>query len=109
MGFPEYKDVDDPLLCFILLNGGSDHAVSAGSTYEPLADFFGLDEQERTQPRPDRPPEPLWHNRLQWSRQRLINHGYLDGSQDGIWRLTLAGLRRAARVLDRYRDSSLQT
>ena len=102
MPFPEYEDMDDPLLCFILLNGGRDHEVSAGSTYEPLADFFRLTKHERNDPRPDGRSEPEWHNRVQWARQRPINHGYLDGSRDGFWRLTAAGLQRAERVVSKY-------
>lgn len=104
MPFPRYEDMDDPLLCFILLNGGQDHGVSAHSTYEPLADFFRLTNPERKEPRPDGYSEARWHNRVQWARQRLINHGYLDGSQHGIWRLTAAGLQRAERVVSKYEN-----
>ena len=43
-----------------------------------------------------------WHNRMQWARQRLINHGLLDGSERGFWRLTPEGLERAGRVANKY-------
>jgi hypothetical protein len=65
MSLPEYEDMEEPLLCFILLNGGDQHDVRADLTYEPLADFFALTREERTQPRPDSHPGALWHNRVQ--------------------------------------------
>ncbi len=99
MPFPECEEMDGPLLCFILLNGGSEHRVSAGSSYEPLANFFKLTENERIQRRPDGHPGLHWHNRVQWTRQRLVNHGYLDGSHHGVWKLTPEGVEHALREL----------
>ena len=102
MPFPNYEDMDEPLLCFILLNGGHDHKVATNSTYEPLADFFGLAREERVRQRYDGRGGSQWHNRIQWARQRLINHGLLDGSERGFWKLTPEGLERAKRVANRY-------
>jgi restriction endonuclease Mrr len=102
MPFPEYEDMDDSLLCFILLNGGDAHKVTANSTYEPLADFFGLTRDERVRQRRDGRGGSQWHNRVQWDRQRLINHGYLDGKERGFWKLTPEGFQRASSIVSKY-------
>jgi hypothetical protein len=97
----------DPLLCFILLNGGEDHRVAARSIYEPLADFFGLTGEERTAPRKDGYPGKQWEMRVQWTRQRLINHGLIvnppkDRSETGYWTRSPDGLRRAHEIAGTY-------
>ena len=102
MKFPEYNDMEEPLLCFILLNGGSNHKVIVRATYEPLADFFGLTREERLRQRYDGRGGSQWHNRVQWTRQRLINQGYLDGEERGFWKLTPDGIQRANRVANKY-------
>jgi hypothetical protein len=103
MRFPDYQEMDEPLLCFIYLNGGSGYAIRPGFTYEPLAEFFGLTREDRRRPRSDGFPGVQWQNRLQWERQRLINQGFVDGSTPGIWRLSPAGVNRASRLVSRYR------
>ncbi|HPO87641.1 MAG TPA: winged helix-turn-helix domain-containing protein [Candidatus Hydrogenedentes bacterium] len=104
MGFPEYKDMEEPFLCFIYFNGGDNFEVSPSDTYEPLADFFELTEEERTCPRPDGYSGSYWQNRVQWTRQRLINYGYLDGSRRERWRLTDKGIQRASSVSSKYKS-----
>jgi restriction system protein len=108
MPFPEYEDMEEPFLCYIFFNGGSEYAVRADTTYEPLADFFDLTKEERTRSRPDRPLELHWHNRVQWTRQRLINQGDLDGRKRGIWKLTDQGLKRASSVASRHMRLKIQ-
>ena len=102
MGFPEYDDMEGPLLCYIYFNGGSSYSASPSETYKPLADFFGLSKEERNRPRPDGYSGTQWQNRVQWTRQRLINRDDLDGSIRNVWRLTPQGVRRARRIADRY-------
>lgn len=45
MDYPEYADVEQPLLIAIFLRGGS---VRPTEVYEPLADYFDLSEEART-------------------------------------------------------------
>ncbi|WP_425156069.1 winged helix-turn-helix domain-containing protein [Candidatus Binatus sp.] len=91
--------MDEPLLCFIYLNGGSGFAVRSRTVYEPLAELFGLTQADQKRSRPDGHAGVHWHNRVQWERQRLINKGLLDGSTRGVWRLSPAGIDRASLVL----------
>ena len=102
MSFPAYDLMAEALLCFIYKHGGDGHGVTPKETYEPLANFFGLSDRARTRPRPDGKPGLHWHNRVQWTRQRLINSGLLDGSTYGVWRLTLRGRRQAQRLIAKY-------
>ncbi|HVA81063.1 MAG TPA: winged helix-turn-helix domain-containing protein [Candidatus Binataceae bacterium] len=102
MHFPDYEEMDEPLLCFILLNGGPDHAVQPNVVYEPLADFFGLTKEDKIKARADGYAGRQWHNRVQWARQRLVNQGYLVGSLRNVWRLSAAGVKRASLVADKY-------
>jgi hypothetical protein len=51
--FPKQKDILDPLLGFILSNGGPNHEVHTADIYEPMAELFHLTEAERAQPRKD--------------------------------------------------------
>lgn len=108
MPIPEYEELADALLAFVYLNGGDEYEVRAGSTYEPLAEFFALSQVERSRPRPDGYSGSDWHNKVQWTRQRLINHGLLYGPQHGfwrrgVWRLTRAGISRASLIAHKHR------
>jgi len=96
--FPEHEEIVDPLLCFILLNGGHQYEIRAAEVYEPLAVFFGLTKTERTQSRKDGRSGRQWDNQVQWARQRLINRGLVESGGHGVWRLTGAGVRRAMQV-----------
>lgn len=88
MPFPKYKEMDDTFLCYIYFHGSNNFSVRPSDMYEPLADFFKLTKQERMQRRHDGRSGTEWDNKVQWERQRLINHSKLDGNIDGIWRLT---------------------
>ncbi len=99
MPFPDYEKLADALLCFIYLYGGSNYQVCADSTYEPLADYFELGQRERSRPRPDGYSGLQWHNRVQWTRQRLINQGYVEGRDHGLWGLTAQGMSRARSIV----------
>jgi len=96
MSFPEYEQLADALLCFIFQKGGTTYSLTPKQIYDPLADFFGLDESERKKPRDDGYPGLQWQNRVQWTRQLLINKGYLDGHVRGVWQLTEQGIHHAS-------------
>lgn len=102
MPFPEYEELADTLLYFIYLRGGPSYSLRPKQVYDPLADIFGLDEKERKRPRPDGHSGSHWENRVQWTRQRLINEGELDGRVRGLWRLTEQGINRASRLKSKF-------
>jgi 5-methylcytosine-specific restriction protein A len=103
MSFPEYGDIEEPLLCYILLRGGSQHQVRARDTYEGLADYFRLSPLERKQLRSDR-NEPLWNNMIQWARRKLNENGYLALAGHGVWRLSDSGVAAAQRAASKYSE-----
>jgi len=107
VGYPEYQDIEDPLLCFIYQNGGANYQVHASDTYGPLADYFSLSQWERTRSRDethsDGRDEPLWNNMVQWARRKLKDKGYLAPSPRGTWRLSEEGILAARRVCSGYR------
>jgi restriction endonuclease Mrr len=92
--FPKQKEILDPLLSFILLNGGPNHEVHTAEIYEPMAHVFALTEAERSQPKNDGQGKQ-WEWMLQWARQALINRGFAEKSDHGVWRLTQSGVCRA--------------
>ena len=102
MGYPEYQDLEDPLLCYIYTNGGEQYQVRSADTYKPLADYFSLTPHEITQTRDevhhDGRDEPLWNNMIQWARRKLKDRGYLAPSPHGTWRLSDEGLLVAKRI-----------
>lgn len=101
MPYPEYEQLADALVCFLFRTGGSNFERRASDTYAPLADEFGLSRAERVAPRPDGYSGSLWENRVQWTRQRLINHGYAVSGGRGVWRLTEKGVQRARSICGR--------
>jgi len=98
MPFPEYEELERPLLCYIHQNGGSKFEVQASSTYIPLADHFRLSTSERLQLRGDGRDEALWNNMVQWARRKLKDNGYLESAPRGVWRLSAAGIKAAERL-----------
>jgi 5-methylcytosine-specific restriction enzyme A len=102
MGYPEYQDLEDPLLCYIYTNGGEKYQVRSSDTYKPLANYFLLTPQERIQTRDevhhDGRDEPFWNNMVQWARRKLKNRGFLASSPHGTWRLSEEGILAAKRV-----------
>ena len=102
MSLPDYTAMADALLALIVLQGGPEYAITSQDAYRPLADYFGLSERQRTRTRPDGRSGTEWENRVQWTRQKLINAGLLDGSVRGVWRLTGKGARAAKKVSAKY-------
>ena len=100
MAYPGHRELDDVLLCFVLLNGGCDRRVAAAAAYEPLADFFGLKHYERVAPRRGGHRGKEWHMRVQLARRRLVHVGPIikpsrEGADRGHWTLSPEGVCRA--------------
>lgn len=107
MPFPEYKELENPLLAFIYLNGGERYEIQAKDTYEPLADFFGLPEEDRQKTRDeifgDGKSEKAWSNRVQWARKSLNDYGYIDRSAPrSVWKLSKTGIEAAKKLVDKF-------
>lgn len=97
MAFPEYEELERPLLCHIYHHGGAKYEVRASDTYGPLAEHFRLTPSERAQLRGDGRDEALWNNMVQWARRKLNDNGYLSPAPRGVWRLSQAGIAAAER------------
>lgn len=118
MALPKYKAIDEPLLCLIYLQGGSEFQMKSDDTYEPLADFFNLSSEDRTIRRyfKDNRFEYKWHNMVQYARWRLTKDYRLDGSAPrGMWKLSKEGIDTARHLADKYlalnppKETSLKT
>lgn len=97
MILPEYDEMASALVKLIYQLGGNNYTITPKQAYRPLGQMFGLNEADMTRPRHDGRPGLEWENRVQWTRQRLINDGLLDGSVRGYWTLTEKGLSQASR------------
>lgn len=98
LAFPEYKQIEEPLLCYMYRHGGPKFQVRTGDAYQAMADHFGLMEDERWAHRTGDDKEPQWNNMVRWARRKLKDAGYLDSdSPHGVWRLSAAGIARAKR------------
>lgn len=99
MPYPSYDELELPLLKLIFEHGGIRHEIRATDAYEPLADYFGLTESERSQSRDtvltDGRTEPFWNNMVQWARRKLNERGYLAPASRGFWRLSEIGIEKA--------------
>src|SRR5947207_330595 len=64
--------------------------------YQRLAAIFPqLTEEDLAARLPSSPSTFRWHNLVQWSRQKLVEKGEIDGSTRGVWKLTPRGRARA--------------
>jgi hypothetical protein len=70
------------------------HEVSPTDAYELLARRFELTPRLREESMPGT-GENHWENRVRFARRKLVTAEYLDGSERGLWRLTV---RPAPRV-----------
>ncbi len=100
--FPQYADLEDPLLCLIFFRGGTEYELHASDTYRPLADFLGLSHSERHEVLDDGTERPKWNNMVQWARRSLKKRGLLAGAGWGIWKLSDKGVMEAQRVQHKY-------
>jgi hypothetical protein len=107
MPFPEYKEVEEPLLAYIYCNGDIQYKIKSNESYNPLADYFRLSEEDREKTRDelfgDGRNEKAWSNRVQWARKSLNDYGYLEkNSGQGIWRLSSLGISAAEKIYLKY-------
>lgn len=100
--FPQYQEIEDPLLCLILFRGGPAHEVHASDTYRPLADFFSLSDSERHEVLDDGTGRSKWNNMVQWARRTLKKRGFLAAAGHGVWRLSDKGVMAAQRVQNKF-------
>ena len=93
MSFPKQSEIELPLLKLLHEFGGK---VEPKELYPKLAAIFPhLTEDDLTARLPSSPSTFRWHNLVQWSRQKLVEKGEIDGSTRGIWKLTSRGRARA--------------
>jgi restriction endonuclease Mrr len=86
---PKTKDVEVPLLSSIEKLGGK---ARAHEVYPEVTKHFKLSEADLAEQLPSGGDK--WTNRIQWARQRLIEHGELSSPGHGIWAITDKGLAR---------------
>jgi restriction endonuclease Mrr len=87
MDLPNHPDVERALLTLL---ASHDHPVRPLNVYGQLADRFKLTTEQMKVRRTDR-DEPLWNNRVQWARNRLVQHGLMKKGPRGLWSLTDLG------------------
>ena len=106
--------IAETLLMFLRLRGGSDATMDAELTYGPLADYFGLTDQNRKLARCDYYDNDLrvgfaWDNEVRVASKTLKDDGYLISTTHFgqlIWRLTASGAERADFWLVRMTDKT---
>jgi len=93
MSFPKQNEIELPLLKALHELGGK---AQPKELYPRLAKIFPqLTEEDLTARLPSSPSTFRWHNLVQWSRQKLVDKGEIDGSTRGVWKLTSKGRARA--------------
>ncbi len=93
MSFPKQSEIELPLLKLLHQLGGK---AEPKELYPKLRENFPqLTEDDVTARLPSSPSTFRWHNLVQWSRQKLVDKGELDGSTRGVWKLTRRGRERA--------------
>ena len=82
MSFPKQSEVELPLLKTLLELGGK---AEPRELYSRLATISSqLTQEDLTARMPSNPSIFRWHDLVQWSRQRLVEKGDLDGSTRSI-------------------------
>ena len=93
MSFPKQSEIELPLLKTLQELGGK---AEPKALYPKLAEMFPqLTEEDLSARMPSSPSIFRWHNIVQWSRQKLVEKGEIDGSTRGVWKLTPRGRARA--------------
>jgi hypothetical protein len=95
--------IGNALLTLIYLTGGSHHQLRSSDTYGPLADTLHIGDAERREYYTNGSKALVWPNQVQWVRQDLVDTGFIDGSEHGMWRLTVKGVA-FAQILQRITD-----
>lgn len=93
MSFPKQSEIELPLLNLLHQVGGE---AEPKELYPQLRQSFPqLTDDDVAARLPSSPYTFRWHNLVQWSRQKLVDKGGIDGSTRGIWKLTAKGKARA--------------
>src|SRR5262245_11797401 len=87
MSLPTQAEVELPLLRVLESFGGE---AKPSEVYGPVAKNFPQLSAEDLRARLDSGPMKWW-NHVQWTRQRLVQKGEIDGSVRGVWRITPLG------------------
>ena len=90
--YPPYAEVEHALLKLLANTKG----MEPRKVYPLLADHFKLTSEQRVRLRHDK-DEPVWNNRVQWARRKLVEQGLMHRQPHGIWRLNDDGERKATR------------
>ena len=94
MSFPKQSELELPLLKTLHELGGK---AEPKILYPKLASLFPeLTPEDLIARLASSPSTFRWHNLVQWSRQKLVEKGEIDGSTRGVWKLTPRGRARAA-------------
>lgn len=93
---PSIGDIEMQLLHFLSLRTRS---VAPQNLYADIAEHFRLTTQQLALKRATT-HESLWHNRVQTARRSLVEKGFLDASEHGMWSLTESGRIVANSTLD---------
>lgn len=94
MPIPKDNEIEIPLLHLIYSLGKE---VKPSNIYSILEDYFKLTDEERKKLQKSG-KDTVFRNRIKWARQALVNKGFLDGSQRGIWKITDAGIKNLERL-----------
>lgn len=98
MSYPTHKEIEIPLLTFILSQGGT---IECSSCYNHLASEFGLTTREREQYINGK---QKWPNMVQWARNSLLKNGLIYSSKEvgqSIWKLTEKGISEAKSLVNK--------
>jgi hypothetical protein len=105
MSFPKQSEIELPLLKTLQELGGK---AEPKELYPKLAEVFPqLTEEDLTARLQSSPSTFRWHNLVQWSRQKLVEKGEIDGSTRGVWKLTARG--RVLSMSFKFSGSAQQT
>jgi restriction system protein len=91
MAIPSVKDIELPLLTEIEAAGGQ---ARPSRLYDKVARRFPQLTPADREARHPKSGIPIWTNRVQWTRQRLVNKGEIDAFTRGVWRITEKGRAR---------------
>lgn len=93
MSLPKQSEIELPLLKVLNQLGGK---AEPKELYPKIAEMFPeLTEEDLTARLASSPSTFRWRNLVQWSRQKLVEKGEIDGSTRGVWKLTVRGRARA--------------
>jgi len=91
VAIPSEKEIEIPLLQEIEAAGGE---AKPAALYDKVAKHFPHLTSADQKARHPKSGILIWTNRVQWTRQHLVNKGEIDASVYGIWKITERGRAR---------------